>query len=92
MGAKKVKNAVNGRARKKSAKSSAVRGGKSAAKRTRRAARTKTKARRAVKSPRAPRNVTSASAVAQRKPAKKADPRPQRPPAVLPIPQATFFF
>ena len=28
----------------------------------------------------------------ERKPARKAEPRPDRPPAVLPIPQSTFFF
>jgi hypothetical protein len=28
----------------------------------------------------------------ERKPVKKAEPRPNRPPAVLPIPQSTFFF
>jgi hypothetical protein len=28
----------------------------------------------------------------ERKPLKKAEPRPNRPPAVLPIPQSTFFF
>ena len=93
MAAKKAKNAVNGRARKKSAKSAAVRGGaKAGAKRTRRATGSKTKPRRAVKSPRAARRADVASPVAERKPAKKAEPRPQRPPAVLPIPQSTFFF
>jgi hypothetical protein len=95
MAARKVKSAANGRARKKSAKSPAVRGrgAKSAAKRTRRAASTtKAKGKSAVKSPRATRSVQPVSAVAVRKPAKKAEPRPQRPPAVLPIPQSTFFF
>jgi hypothetical protein len=28
----------------------------------------------------------------ERRPARKAEPRPERPPAVLPIPQSTFFF
>ena len=94
MAAKKAKNAVNGRARKKSAKSPAVRGGaKSGAKRTRRATgTTKAKPRRAVKSPRVASGTEVVSPIARRKPAKKAEPRPQRPPAVLPIPQSTFFF
>ncbi|HEU5059510.1 MAG TPA: hypothetical protein VFU21_23410 [Kofleriaceae bacterium] len=95
MAARKVKSAATGRARKKSAKSSAVRGrgAKAAAKRTRRAASPggKSKAKSAVKSPRA-RAVEPVVAAAERKPAKKAEPRPQRPPAVLPIPQSTFFF
>ena len=95
MAARKVKSAAKGRARKKSSKSSTVRGrgAKPAAKRTRRAAGNKTKAKSAVKSPRAPRSVEPVAPVAaERKPAKKAEPRPQRPPAVLPIPQSTFFF
>jgi hypothetical protein len=95
MAARKVKSSVNGRARKKSAKPS-VRGGakgKTSPKRTRRASRSKPKASSAVKSPRAPRRTETAVApVADRKPVKKAEPRPQRPPAVLPIPQSTFFF
>jgi hypothetical protein len=94
MAARKVKSAAKGRARKKTAKSSAVRGreAKAPAKRTRRATGTKTKAKSAVKSPRVPRGVEPVAVVAERKPAKKAEPRPERPPAVLPIPQATFFF
>jgi hypothetical protein len=38
--------------------------------------------------------LTSASRVREgdRKPVKKAESRPKRPPAVLPIPQSTFFF
>ncbi len=96
MAARNVKSSANGRARKKSAKPS-VRGGakgKASSKRTRRATGgRKAKASSAVKSPRAPRRTETALAqVAERKPAKKAEPRPQRPPAVLPIPQATFFF
>jgi hypothetical protein len=96
MAARKVKSAANGRARKKTAKSPTVRGrgAKSAAKRTRRAASTtKAKGKSAVKSPRVTRTVQPVTAVvAVRKPTKKAEPRPQRPPAVLPIPQSTFFF
>jgi hypothetical protein len=90
MAARKVKSSLNGRARKKSAKAPAVRGRAKATKRTRRAPSTKAKGRSAVKSPRAARRGEVVSAA--RKPAKKADARPSRPPAVLPIPQSTFFF
>ncbi len=93
MAARTMKNAAKGRPRKKSAKASVVRGrAKTAAKRTRRATGAKPKVRSAVKSPRAPRRSEAVAVVAARKPAKKAEPRPQRPPAVLPIPQSTFFF
>jgi hypothetical protein len=64
-------------------------------------ARTPSATRDAAKSPRKPsaeasRQTTRLTAAAlgqeERKPAKKAEARPNRPPAVLPIPQSTFFF
>jgi hypothetical protein len=91
MAARKAKDSAKGRARKKRAKQAPVRGTAKAAKRTRRPSTTKG----AAKSPRtavAPTVPVATVTPAQRKPVKKAEPRPSRPPAVLPIPQATFFF
>ncbi|HWM87102.1 MAG TPA: hypothetical protein VNO33_14710 [Kofleriaceae bacterium] len=98
MAAKKSKSAVKNRAAKKSAgKRQPTRGAaKSAAKRARRPAK-----RDAVKSPRSQAvrgaSVTRLASAGlarepERKPVKKAESRPNRPPAVLPIPQSTFFF
>jgi hypothetical protein len=59
---------------------------KSALKRTRRAS---VASKGAVKTPRA---SAHKQLEPERKPIKKAEVRPVRPPAVLPIPQSTFFF
>ena len=99
---KKSKSSAKNRAPKRTAgKRQPARGSaKNATKRTRRAA---TKGD-AVKSPRTRSAPPSKAAVTplasarlggrepERKPLKKAEPRANRPPAVLPIPQSTFFF
>ncbi len=98
---KKSKSSAKNRAAKKAAgKRQPARGSaKTAAKRTRRV----TSKGDAVKTPRkraAQLSVQSATRLAsaalgrepERKPLKKAEPRAKRPPAVLPIPQSTFFF
>jgi hypothetical protein len=62
---------------------------KNALKRTRRAG---VASKGAVKTPRAAMPGRREEAEAGRKPIKKVEARPVRPPAVLPIPQSTFFF
>ena len=101
---KKSKSSAKKRAAKKPAakrqQTARPSSAKNAVKRTRRA----DSKRDAVKSPRQQRGQKVAAPPAtrlssgtlgrepDRKPAKKAESRPNRPPATLPIPQSTFFF
>lgn len=94
---KKGKSAVKSRvAKKPSARRQPARGSAKTA--TKRASGAKAgPAKTKVRPPRASEARTAALASAvmrepDRKPAKKAEQRPPRPPAVLPIPQSTFIF
>jgi hypothetical protein len=100
-----VKGRAAKRAGAKTGKRQPVRGsekgkGKSLARRSRRAATrgdaVKTPAKRTrgslAESPSSSLARASLGREPERKPLKKAEPRPNRPPAVLPIPQSTFFF
>ena len=94
MAAKKATKRPMSSRRAAAKKSSAKRpGGKNVMKRTRRAS---TVTKGAAKSPRRENRATASARGSQgeleRKPAKKVEVRPARPPAVLPIPQSTFFF
>jgi hypothetical protein len=99
-GSKKSKSAAKNRHSKKPAgKRLPARGAaKSAAKRSKSvpAKRDAAKAPRVASSPSVSSTTRLSTAALgrepERKPVKKAEPRPNRPPAVLPIPQSTFFF
>ena len=95
---KKGKSAVKSRvAKKSSVRRQPARGSaKTAAKRTNGSktgpAKTKVTAPRASESRTGSLTAAVMAREPERKPAKKAEPRPPRPPAVLPIPQSTFIF
>lgn len=94
---KKGKSAMKSRVAKKTSVRRQPRGSvKTAAKRTNGsksgAAKTKVTPPRASESRRTLLTAAVMAREPERKPAKKAEQRPPRPPAVLPIPQSTFIF